>query len=238
MKSSAIGRLLEEISWTCSHVTTYRGGGLGFENVLTTEVFQALDFLPRTPFFGSVIDSAHGGATGRALLRLEAELAEFLLLPGERHLVADNIPRIEVQPDVIIATPSVYCLVEAKRLRQSSFQWLQLAREFLLAHHLAEGRIPLLCVILNKPPPVLVQSHGRRSLPEAIIAGLPQVIQQADAIGGWHEKIDQTVIWFTWHEITEATRGQLQSLEIANPSVAASIRRLGESLTGAIERHG
>ncbi len=83
MKQSVIGRLLEEISWTGSQVKAFRGGGRGFENVLTAEVFQALDFLPRTSFLGNVIESAHGAVAARAALRQEAETAEFHLLPGE-----------------------------------------------------------------------------------------------------------------------------------------------------------
>jgi hypothetical protein len=237
MKGSVIGRLLEEVSWTGSQVTAYRGGGRGFENVLTAEVFQALDFLPRTSFFGEVIDSAHGSVTGRAVLRQEAEIADFLLLPGEMHLVGENIPKVEVQPDVILTTPSVYCLVEAKRLRQSSFQSLQLAREFLLAHIRAEGRIPLLLLILNKPPPVLVQGHGRKSLADAIIAGLPEMISQPEAASTWHPKIDHTISWITWHEIAEVVRRQLESIDVADSSLAASIRRLAESIANSIEWH-
>ena len=38
---SAIGRLLDEISWE-GNARKYRGGGLGRENVLTVEVFSAL----------------------------------------------------------------------------------------------------------------------------------------------------------------------------------------------------
>jgi hypothetical protein len=236
MKHSVIGRLLEEISWG-PNVTTYRGGGRGFENVLTAEVFQALDFLPRAAFLGGVVESAHGSAAARAVLRQEAEEAEFRLLPGEMHLLGENIPKVEVQPDVIVTAPNVYCLVEAKRLRQSSFQSLQLAREFVMAHNKAEGRIPLLLLILNKPPPVLVKGRGRQSLRDAIIAGLPEVITNADAIATWHEKIDETVSWITWHEIGEVVRRQLQFIDIANSSQAASIMRIVESITDSIEWH-
>jgi len=127
LKHSFVGRLLEEISWQGSQVKGYRGGGLGFENVLTIEVFQALDFLPRMPFFAEVIGSAHGAPRTCGLLKDEAERAEFLALPGDIWLEGENVSNINLQPDVILTTPSVYCLVEAKRLRQSSFQPLRLA---------------------------------------------------------------------------------------------------------------
>ncbi|MBD2648195.1 hypothetical protein H6G92_18560, partial [Nostoc foliaceum FACHB-393] len=45
--SRVIGRLLQELSWVGSTIKEYRDGGRGFENVLTAEVFLALDFLPR-----------------------------------------------------------------------------------------------------------------------------------------------------------------------------------------------
>ena len=52
---SVIGRLLEELSWVGHTIKSYREGGRGFENVLTAEVFQALDFLPRSNFLGKII---------------------------------------------------------------------------------------------------------------------------------------------------------------------------------------
>ena len=110
--------MLEEISWQGAQVKGYRGGGVGFENVLTIEVFQALDFLPRTRFFGEVIGSAHGSNRARGLLKEQAERAEFFPLPGDTWLEANNVPRVNVQPDVIVTTPSLYCRIEAKRLRQ------------------------------------------------------------------------------------------------------------------------
>jgi hypothetical protein len=131
---SIIGRLLEELSWTGRLITKYRGGGRGFENVLSAEVLQALDFLPRAAFLGSVVEALHdGAATARQMLKDEAEKAEFLVLPGEMYLQAEDIPKVEIQPDAIITTPNVYCLVEAKRIRSSSFQPRQLAREFVMA---------------------------------------------------------------------------------------------------------
>ena len=73
---SIIGRLLEELSWTGRLITKYRGGGRGFENVLSAEVLQALDFLPRTAFLGSVVGALHDGtAAVRQTLRDEVEQA-------------------------------------------------------------------------------------------------------------------------------------------------------------------
>ena len=54
---SAIDRLLDELSWE-GNARKYRGGGRGLENVLTAEVFQALDFLPRDAFLGAVLRGA------------------------------------------------------------------------------------------------------------------------------------------------------------------------------------
>lgn len=51
INTSIIGRLLKEISWEGKRVKMYRNGSLGYENVLTVEFFQALDFLPRNQFF-------------------------------------------------------------------------------------------------------------------------------------------------------------------------------------------
>ena len=53
--SSVLGRLLEELSWVGKTIKNYREGGRGYENVLTAEVFQSLDFLPRKHFFGEIV---------------------------------------------------------------------------------------------------------------------------------------------------------------------------------------
>lgn len=62
---SALGRLLEELSWVGSSIRGYRSGGRGYENVLTAEVLGALDFMPRSAFLGAVIAAAHGADVTR-----------------------------------------------------------------------------------------------------------------------------------------------------------------------------
>jgi hypothetical protein len=79
--SSVVGRLLEELSWVGATIRNYRNGGRGYENVLTAEALQALDFLPRGAFLGAVLDVAHGADTARAKLISEIEEAKFTLLP-------------------------------------------------------------------------------------------------------------------------------------------------------------
>ena len=59
VNDSPVGRLLEEISWE-GNARPYRHGGRGRENVLTTEVFALLDWLPRQAFLGAVLAAAHG----------------------------------------------------------------------------------------------------------------------------------------------------------------------------------
>ena len=52
-----IGRILSEVSWSGKSVKGYREGGAGYENVLTAEVFQILDFLPRSEFLYKILNS-------------------------------------------------------------------------------------------------------------------------------------------------------------------------------------
>jgi hypothetical protein len=78
---SHIGRLLEELSWE-GNARRYRQGGRGLENVLVTEVFAALDLLPREAFLGSILRSAHSGDQARAAAAAGAEDARVEVLPG------------------------------------------------------------------------------------------------------------------------------------------------------------
>lgn len=236
---SIIGRLLEELSWSGPQIVSYRGGGRGFENVLSTEVLQALYFLPRSAFLGSVIRAFNGGSsTTRMAFESEAEEADFLVLPGGgMHLHAENIPKVEVQPDAIITTPNVYCLVEAKRIRSSSFQPRQLAREFLMAHQFAGERRPMLALLLSGPPPVRVQGHGRLSIHEAIVTALPQVFCVGADFSSWESRIEETVFWLAWAELAEQIRLAQSRITFADQSVAAAIKRITSSLLKSIEWH-
>src|SRR5438309_2388389 len=80
-KLSIIRQLLHEISYEGASVSKYREGGPGLENVLTAEVLQGLDFLPREQFFKAFVDALSGGNAARAKLKAQSEEAAFSFLP-------------------------------------------------------------------------------------------------------------------------------------------------------------
>jgi len=236
---SIIGRLLQELSWTGELITRYRGGGRGFENVLSAEVLQALDFLPRQAFFGAVIQAVHGAsATARQLLRDEAEAAEFLVLPGEMYLQAADIPKVQIQPDAIITSPHVHCLVEAKRIRQSSFQPRQLAREFVMAQRLADGRHPLFLLLLSGPPPVRVRGRGRLAIRDAITAELSGVFSTGADVAQIEPLIEDTVCWLTWAELADGIEAAKRGFTSGVPTVDTAMQRLSDAILKAVKWHG
>ena len=151
--SSPIGRLLWEISWE-GNAKRYHEGGRGRENVLTTEVFAALDYLPRTAFLGEVLRAAHGADHARRSVAATIELAELRVLPGDvRGASANGEPTTwTVQPDVRLDTPTTLCLIEAKRIRSSSFQKHQIARTLHALLGEAGDRTPLLLLVLGEAP--------------------------------------------------------------------------------------
>lgn len=243
---SVLGRLLEELSWAGKTIREYRDGGRGFENVLTAEGLQGLDFLPRTAFLGQVIDAAHGADVTRARLVAEIEEAVVTLLPGGQRLNGPAPPprtELTVQPDGLIESRGVYAVLEAKRIRRSSFQREQLAREYVLALRDANERAPLLLLILGDEPPVNVARQSRMSITDAIELTLDSVLERSDGHGLTRQeaidRIPQVVAWLTWSEISEIVRRQ-QAIAVsrAEASVGASIKRLADSVTQAIERHG
>ncbi|HEX7304798.1 hypothetical protein [Lentzea sp.] len=241
---SVLGRLLEEISWEGSTVRRYRDGGQGLENVLTAEVVTALDFLPRQAFLGAVLDRAHGADEARRLLSGEVEDAELTFLPEEITLNPDRRARGErliVQPDAFVITPSCAALVEAKRIRSSSFQPQQLAREYLAVTRGANGRKPLLLVVLGTPPPVLLAGEGRMTVHDAVARHLPVVHGLASAhpvpLDDLTARIDEVCAWITWAELVDVVVEQQGRLAVADPSVAASIGRLVASVVRSVARH-
>ena len=239
-----LGRLLEEISWE-GNARHYREGGRGLENVLTAEVFQALDYLPRTRFLGSVVQAFEGGsAEAKELLCDEVEGATVEILPGDI-ILSQNPPRgqtpLSVQPDGLIETGEVYGLIEAKRIRAGSFQAEQLAREFVTAHQEASGRCPLVLLVLPDPPPVKVAKNGRLSIPEAITRYLDPVLERAEAdlptAEALAESIDSTVAWITWETIGKVVSQEADQFSCGDSSVDDAVRRLARSLIRAIGWH-
>ncbi|PZO39038.1 MAG: hypothetical protein DCF19_15015 [Pseudanabaena frigida] len=241
-----LGRLLEELSWVGNTIKDYREGGRGFENVLTAEVLQALDFLPRQSFLGSVVEVSQGAMEARKKLREEIEQAEFTLLPGNFYLIPSaklHRNSLAVQPDGIIQTPSNFVVIEAKRIKRSSFQKEQLAREFVLVMQeaLLRNRQPILWLILGSEPPISVLGHGRLNPVDAIEIYLESVLQRTEN----HdfdksvllEKAHEVVCWTTWKAISNVVSEQFSSLSIPDASVKDCVQRLVSSIVQSIEWH-
>jgi len=246
IKRSVLGRLLEEISWEGKNVKRYREGGNGYENVLTTEVFQALDFLPRLSFLGEIINGLEGSISNqlKTVFVKDIENADFTLLPGNIYLRPSedtHADGIGVQPDGIIESSNVYCLLEAKRIKNGQFIPHQLAREFTIVTREAIGRQPLLMLVLGEEPPIRVTGHGRMSVKESILAYLAPVLEQTENhpynFEQMADMIDSSVAWITWDRINEIVKRQFDSFKSDSPSTYSCINRLVTSMTDSIERH-
>jgi len=237
---SMVGKLLEEVSW--EHATSYRHGGRGRENVLSAEVMMALDFLPRDRFLGAAVRAAKGADQARAVLINEIEEAELRFLPGDIALAPNRQgnDQMVVQPDALITSPSSFVLVEAKRVRASSFQPEQLAREYVATMAHADTRTPLI-LLLGAEPPVLVRGRGRMSLELAVSSELESVLLRANnehlAVEGLVERIHDVFCWITWSELSAVIGSQAAGFVTADPSVDASVQRLANSVASSIAWH-
>ena len=236
-RQSAIGRLLAELSWSGDQIRGYRNGGVGRENVLTTEVLQALDFLPRRMFLGAVVEAARGADAARDTLALEVEDARIAILPPASALDVRTDPAPLVYPDALIESPGVFCVVEAKGPRKGSFQREQLAREYVLARQRSAGRRPLLLLVLPSPPPVKVDGLGKITPREAIGAETEGVLAGTPSLGNPLDDADDVVCWITWDTVKEVVAHQLADLADGSSSTQACIARLAGSLIEAVDRH-
>lgn len=234
---SVIGRLLEEISWEGSRVKQYREGGRGLENVLTAEVLLPLTYLPRGPFLAPVLRSARGALGAVELAAAECEDAEVVLLPEQSVLPGGVV----VQPDAEFISPSVYTLVEAKRIRRSAFQPEQLARELAAAVWNAGDRAALVFLILGELPPVSVRGLGRVSIRGAIAHALPALVARGSidesSIPGLLDSIDSVVAWTTWSDVASAVAGAAKTYTTGDPSADRTIARLVSDLSNAVSWH-
>lgn len=235
---SAIGQLLHEISWE-GNARRYRDGGPGRENVLTAEVFAALDFLPGEAFLRSVIRGAQGGTERvKATVGAVVEDARVTVLPGDiqPRWLDDSPTPWRVQPDVLIESPDVCCLVEAKRIRPSSFQRDQLLRTLLALRTRADGRTPLLLLVLGQPPPVAVAGAGRLDLDTAVQRSLDTLTDERENKDLARLAADG-LVWTTWTEIAEAVQCSAAEHGGESDSVRASILRLAQSVSDSVQRH-
>jgi len=239
---SPLGRLLEEISWE-GNARHYREGGRGFENVLTAEVFQALDFLPRARFLGRILEGALGGGSEASrLLSREVELLSFSLLPGDIFLAQHSAAQLWVQPDGVIESPSVYCLLEAKRIKRGAFQPEQLAREYLAVVQEAGLRRPLLLLILPSAPPIAVSRNGRLEIHEAVARWLEPVLARCEhefpPLDRLLQDIDSVIAYTTWPAVAGIIEDGLKNFSTGDPSVDGSVARIAHAVLGAIRWHG
>lgn len=244
---SIIGSLLKEISWVGSRnlIKHYRNGGLGIENVLTAEVLQGLDFLPRQHFLGAVINELSGYMLpARDILISEIEQASVSLLSEHFYLRPSresHDTRIDVQPDGFLVSPSVFGLIECKPMKRSSFGQEQLAREFVIATREAQGRLPMLMLVLGEEPPVRIEGAGRQTIQAAILDKLEKVRgmteQHPYSYSELRDMVDMSVAWITWRRISEVVAGQMRTFATESPSIRASIQRIADVVIGAIDRH-
>jgi hypothetical protein len=241
-RPTPLNRLLTELSWCLADAKQFRDGGIKDENVLTVHVLQALDLLPRGDFLGAVLRAAEGNAS-QILERAatEAEQADLTVLPNDPFFRAGSgsgahYPR--VQPDAIIESPTVYAWVEAKRANGGSFQPDQLAREYYCVTKAANGRQPLLLLLIGDPPPLSIKSHGLLMPEDAVVAGLPELCGRysvhPEALDSLTASISERVAWITWEWLVEVLEDRLRSLGPLPPSLLASLRRIVCSATGAV----
>jgi hypothetical protein len=238
--------MLMHISWESKDNRCYRDGGQGMVNVLTAEFVQALDSLPREYFFAELLKRCHGGADDtRAQLVHECEEAQLTFIPGSTYLMPsldNHSASIGVSPDVLIESPTVYAIVEAKRARKPvSFQTEQLAREFVTVYRDAAEKRPLLLLILPYEPPVPVESQGRKGVREAIEDNLPAVLAKFEGpVTDPHVlcgAIEQTVAWITWSEIRNMFVEQVSRVSCESASVRNAVGRLASAAAVAIDWH-
>ena len=235
--NSAIGRLLDGISRE-GNARGYRGGGRGRENVLITEVFGALDFLPRTAFLGAVLRAAEGAGAAREAFAAEIEDASVQVLPGDikRTLPGGRSVSGAVQPDVLIETRAGACLVEAKGIKGGTFPQDQIARNLLALQDTRHRRAGLLLLVLGPRPPIAVDHRGRLSIADAALVGLDSLGSKVDR-DHFKSLAETSVAWITWAQIGEVTVKAERSSRIRDRSVNASVSRLAASIPKAIDRH-
>ena len=233
---SAVGRLLQEVSYESAK--SYHDGGMGRENVLTVEVFQALDFLPREAFLGSVVGAAHGAVQARERLIESIGNCTVGILVGDISptLASGGKAAWSIQPDAVIESDPVVCLVEAKRLRTTRFHPQQLARCLQTVMDPKIDKLGFVLLVLGDDPPIPVAGHGRVDLCAAVGIGL-----DLQDVSWEHEQLTELVhtriAWIIWREIVECVESALANQQDGDESAHAALARLVTSVSESVRRH-
>jgi hypothetical protein len=231
--ASTIRRLLDEVSWE-GNASRYRGGGLGRENVLTAEVIQALDFLPRDAFLGQqALRNARGADLARDHAASDVENLLVDVLPGDLELPACQI---RAQPDALLSSDHSYVFVEAKRIRTAAFQEEQLARELLLTAHHAAGRQPLLLLVLGEPPPIPVRGHGLLGIADAVRLGSELMSERLGKEVSMPNPLT-AVAYSTWTDLADSVVRAADAYQNQDQSAVQAIRRIATSAAEAVSAH-
>ena len=105
----------------------------------------------------------------------------------------------------------------------------------------ANGRTPLLLLILGSEPPVTVRGLGRMGIEEAIALHLQSVLMRTEDhdLNEWSltERVPEVLSWITWQEVGRVVTKQRASFCSSDPSVLRTVSRLAGSLTDSIRRH-
>ena len=240
-----IGRILSEVSWTGKNVKGYRDGGAGYENVLTAEVFQLLDFLPRSVFLNKVLQNVNMLNGNKYKISTDnSEKMNLDILPGNYYLKEkynSHQTGMPVQPDGILESDELYIMLEAKRIKSSSFQPQQLAKEFYLMTREMQDKKPLLLIVLGKKPPVLIKGKGRRAIADDILLEIDSISQKANYHPLTNDQIESlvkdSVGWITWDEVLKICKEQLTLIDSDNSTYTNSIKRMVQELDKVVKRH-
>jgi hypothetical protein len=158
-------------------------------------------------------------------------------------LTGPSRTEIEIQPDALIASPTTYAVIEAKRNGTGTFGCQQIARE--LAHTLvvAPPRSALLLLILHRPPPVRVLGRGVLSLADAISVGLDDVLAVLQTEGHSLTRDDvldrtpESLAWITWPMMRTALTAAIDTVPETDSSCVASVQRIARAAIRAIDWH-
>lgn len=135
-----------------------------------------------------------------------------------------------------ISQASAFVLVEAKRLRRSSFQADQLAKELILAAEHARDRHPVLLLVLGAPPPIRVQGHGTLSIEDAVRVGQERISARHGRQVAAPNPLD-TVAWTTWAEIGAQVEAALQTYDNPDESTYNAVARVARTVADALQVH-
>ena len=177
------------------------------EDLLTSDVFGALKYLPRVPYLDAVLRAIvrrnpHCPVFKKCVLEsgLHIEALKFSFWPS--YATPSGLPGLSTEPDVQIYGPDILLFFEAKL--HSAFGELQIERELAVGLEESGDREFFLVIVTPGISPPCIRYRGLKLKVDEYIRAVSSKPGISKGIMAQLSENADRILWISWHSIISA----------------------------------